>query len=112
MINIMPLFTKFLFNSLVANHKSALKAYKVSLVKKARNTAVKSRMKTFINKVKSCASSGDSQGAVLLLRKAESEIMKAASKGVVKCGAASRKVSRLAKYVKNFALATTKQVSA
>ncbi len=89
----------------MANHKSAAKAHKISLVKNARNSSIKSRMKTLITKAKSSLQSGNAEESVSLFRKAESEIMKATTKGVIKLRSASRKVSRLAKHMKNAALA-------
>ncbi|MDZ5761695.1 30S ribosomal protein S20 [Candidatus Cyrtobacter comes] len=91
----------------MANHKSAEKAHKISVAKNARNSGIKSKVKTFITKAKFSLQSGNAEESVSFFRKAESEIMKAATKGVIKLRCASRKVSRLAKYMKNGALASS-----
>ena len=85
----------------MANHKSALKAHKQSLVRAARNSAIKSRVKTFSGKVDVAIKGGNLENAVQSLRVAESEIMKSVSKGVLKLNTAARKVSKLAKKVKS-----------
>jgi small subunit ribosomal protein S20 len=85
----------------MANHKSAVKAHKRSLAKRDRNISVLSRIKTFIKKVEELITTGKPAEAVEAMRKAESEIMKGVSKGVVKKNSGSRKVSRLTKKVKS-----------
>ncbi len=84
----------------MANHKSAVKAHRKSKERAARNTSIRSRFKTFIKKVDVCIANDSYEGARAALRVAESELMKAVSKGVLKLNTASRKVSRLTKRVK------------
>ncbi|MDJ1407667.1 MAG: 30S ribosomal protein S20 [Candidatus Midichloria sp.] len=84
----------------MTNHKSALKAHKQSVVRAARNFSVRSRVKTFSNKVIAAVNSGSFESSVQSLRVAESEIMKSVTKGVLKLNTAARKVSKLAKKVK------------
>ncbi len=84
----------------MATHKSASKAHRRSNVNKERNTSILSKIKSVIKKVEELIASGKSADAVTSLRNAESEIMKAVTKGAVNKNAASRKVSRLTKKVK------------
>ncbi|WHQ46757.1 MAG: 30S ribosomal protein S20 [Candidatus Midichloria sp.] len=90
----------------MANHKSALKAHKQSVARAARNSSIKSRVKTFSNKVSIAVNSGNFENAVQSLRVAESEIMKSVTKGVLKLNTAARKVSKLAKKVKSLEVKT------
>ena len=84
----------------MANHKSAVKSYKQSLVRCGKNKSVKSRVKTFITKVEASLLAKDFTSAVSAFSIAQSEIMHAVSKGSLHINTASRKVSRLAKRVK------------
>ena len=81
-------------------HKSGIKAHKQSLVRAARNTSLKSRVKTFIKKAESAIDTGVFSDSVLAVRKAESQTMRAVSKGVLKLNTASRRVSSLVKKLK------------
>lgn len=83
----------------MANHKSAVKSHKKSVMKKEKNLSIMNRIKTFIKKVEQALTSGSD--AVPAARKAESEIMKGVTKGVLNKKAASRKVSKIAKKVKD-----------
>ena len=85
----------------MANHKSALKAHRQSLVRKERNFSRKTRVKTFIKKFEALVASGNASEASAFLGKIDSEIMKAVTKGIYKLNTASRKVSRLAKKLKD-----------
>ena len=81
------------------NIKSAKKRIKVIATKTARNTAIKSKIKTLVKKVEVAITAGDKAAASAALVVATSEISKAASKGVFHKNTASRKISRLAKAV-------------
>ena len=59
-----------------------------------------SRIRTFIKRVEKAIESGDHHSAQQALRDAQPEIMRGVSKGVLKLGTASRKVSRLSARVK------------
>ncbi len=89
----------------MANHKSAEKAHKRSLVRAARNRARLSRIKTFIKKVEHFIEEGQGEAARTALRVAESELFKGVTKGVLKRNTASRKVSKMAQKVKAVCLA-------
>lgn len=84
----------------MANHKSAIKAHKVSLKNAARNKSTKSRIKTFIKKVEKYVKEKNISQAWETFKKTESVIMKAVSKKILKLNTASRKVSKLAKKIK------------
>lgn len=64
------------------------------------NSRIKSRIKTFVNKVDILVKASDLQPAITALRVAESEIMKSVKSGVLKLNTASRRVSKLVKSVK------------
>lgn len=80
----------------MANHKSALKRHRQSLVARARNRARKTRVKTAIKAVRSAIDANNLVEAREALVMATKVIDKAASKKVFHWRAASRKVSRLA----------------
>ncbi len=93
----------------MANHKSAEKAHKTSVIKAERNRSIKSRIKTFITKVEdSVAKKNPLTDIIQNFRIAESEIMKGVTKGVLKLNTASRRVSKLSRLVKK--LESTSQV--
>ena len=84
--------------AIMANHKSAVKSHKKSLIKKERNSSILNQIKTFIKKLEELVKAG-SEEAPKVARKAESAIMKGVSKGVLKKNTAARKVSRISKNV-------------
>lgn len=84
----------------MANHKSASKQYLVSLKKAKRNKSVKTRIKTYIKKVKNAIAAKDYLAANLALRMVDSEIMKGVKQNVLKLNTGARKVSRLAIMIK------------
>ena len=83
----------------MANTKSAKKATRVIERRTAVNKARRSRMRTSWRAVEEAIAAGDANTAAEALRAAESETMRAVSKGVVHKNLGSRKVSRLAKRV-------------
>ncbi len=83
----------------MANIKSAKKRVIVTATKTERNKAIKSRVKTYVKKVYSAIESGDKAAAQEAFRVAETELSKAASKGVYHKNTSSRKIGRLAKAV-------------
>ena len=80
----------------MANHKSAAKRARQAVKREARNTQVKSAVKTFEKKVGKAIENKSAKEAVVALQEFTSKIMTAASKGVLKKQTASRKISRLA----------------
>ncbi len=83
----------------MANHKSALKRNKQNTVRNARNTHIRSTMRTYVKQVREAVATGDAEAAKLAMEKAMPYIDKAVSKGVIHKATASRKISRLAKLV-------------
>jgi len=79
--------------------KSAKKAIRVSLRKKAFNDGRKKVMKEIIKKIEKTAKT-DKTGAAKMLSSAFQAIDKSAQKGVIKKNNAARKKSRLARLVK------------
>jgi small subunit ribosomal protein S20 len=86
----------------LANHKSALKRNRQSLVRRARNRANKSKVKTAVRAVDEAIEQGAVEAAQAALIVAIPVIQKAASKGTFHRKTASRKVSRLTKRVNGF----------
>jgi small subunit ribosomal protein S20 len=89
----------------MANHKSAKKRLKQSIVRNMRNSSTKSACRTAIKKTRIAVERGEKEVAVDLYKKAQKIIMTAASKGIFPPGNARRKVSRLAKLVNQSAVA-------
>ncbi len=85
----------------MANHKSAAKRAKQNENRRLRNKAIKSATKTAIKKVLSASETGENSEA--LFCSAQSQISKAAKKGVLHKNTAARKISRLAKTIKRTA---------
>jgi small subunit ribosomal protein S20 len=84
----------------VANLKSAQKRAKQEIVKRKRNTARKSSIKTAVKKVLESIERGDDiEVTKELLRDAESQLARAGGKGTLHKKTAARKISRLAKRV-------------
>ena len=83
----------------VANHKSAEKRHRQSKIRNARNTHIRSTMRSYVKKVRTAIADGDFDTAKTLLEKAVPYIDKAASKGVIHKATASRKISRLTRLV-------------
>ncbi len=83
----------------MANHKSALKRAKQSEVRRLRNKAYKTGLKTAVKQVREAVESGSSDQAAATLKSAVSLIQKTAVKGVIHRKKAARKVSRLARRV-------------
>ena len=88
----------------MANHKSALKRNRQSLVRRERNRMNRSKVKTATKKVDAAITEGDSvEKAREALVAAVPVIERAAVKGAFHKKAASRKVSRLTRRVNTFA---------
>jgi small subunit ribosomal protein S20 len=85
----------------MANHKSAQKSHLLSLRNQQRNRSILSRIKTYIKHFEDVAvTSGYSEESRKAFSKAESEIMKGVTKGILHKNTAARKVSRFAKKLK------------
>ena len=81
----------------MAQHKSAKKRARQNEVRRTRNRTVRSRLKTAVKYARAALAGTDGEAASAALRSAESEIRKAASRGVLTRKQASRRVSRLAR---------------
>ena len=84
----------------MANSRQARKRAKQALRRTQVNRSRSSRIRTFIRRVESAIESGDSRAASEALRRAQPEIMRGVTKGVLHRNTASRRVSNLAKRVK------------
>lgn len=87
------------------NIKGAAKRHRQSVIRRDRNRAVKSSIKTQLKKVDAIAPAGDKEKTVTEARLAQKKIDQAASKGVMHKNKASRLKSRLSKRVKALAAA-------
>ena len=89
----------------MANTASARKRIRQTAVRTERNTARKSRMRTFLKKVETAISSGDKAQAQEALRLAQPEVQRARIKGVIHLNTVARKISRLSARIKAMATA-------
>ena len=79
----------------MANNPGAKKAIRKIERRTEVNTARRSRMRTFLRKFEDAITGGDAEAAKAAFTEAQSELMRAVSKGVVHKNTGSRKVSRL-----------------
>ncbi|MCY4260754.1 MAG: 30S ribosomal protein S20 [Rhodobacteraceae bacterium] len=84
----------------MAHSKQAKKRVRQSEARFAVNKARKSRVRTYLRRVEEAVDAGGGHSARDALRAAESEMMRAVSKGVFNRNQARRKISRLAKRVR------------
>ncbi|MEJ2058705.1 MAG: 30S ribosomal protein S20 [Desulfofustis sp.] len=83
----------------MANHKSAEKRNRQAQVRRLRNRANRSRMKTAIKNLNIAIESGNAEEAKTALAATLPVIAKTASKGTIHKKNASRKISRLTRRV-------------
>jgi len=83
----------------MANIKSAKKRARTNEIRRKRNVARRSDIRSSTKKVLDALAAKDIEGAKSFLREAEVKIARARSKGLFKKNTASRKISRLAKKV-------------
>jgi small subunit ribosomal protein S20 len=81
------------------NTKSAAKAMRQSLRRKATNLVTKEKYKNATKKVKKALEAGTKEAAAEALKLAMATLDKAAKKGVIHKNTASRKKSRMAKAI-------------
>jgi small subunit ribosomal protein S20 len=84
----------------MANTPGAKKAVRKIARRTAVNTARRSRVRTFLRKFEEAVTSGNKDAATAAFVQAQSELMRAVTKGVVHKNTGSRKVSRLAAQLK------------
>ena len=83
----------------MANHKSALKRNRQNAVRNARNTHVRTTMRTYVKRLRLAVAEGNVEAAQAALAVVVPCIDKAATKGVIHKNTASRKIGRLNKLV-------------
>ena len=88
----------------MANHKSAVKRARQNELRRLRNKAVKSRIKSIVKDVQSSTADASSEEGKIRLKTAQSVIDKASKKGVIHKRTAARKISRLAKLANSASL--------
>jgi small subunit ribosomal protein S20 len=84
----------------MANNPGAKKAIRKIARRTEVNKARRSRVRTFLRKFDEAIAAGDAGLAASAFVEAQSELMRAVSKGVVHKNTGSRKVSRLAAQLK------------
>jgi small subunit ribosomal protein S20 len=89
----------------MANNPGAKKAIRKIARRTEVNKARRSRMRTFVRKFEEALAAGDAAAAKTAFVDAQSELMRAVSKGVLHRNTGSRKVSRLAAQLKKLAVA-------
>lgn len=89
----------------MANTPGAKKAVRKIARRTEVNKARRSRVRTYLRKFDEALASGDAAVAKAAFVEAQSELMRAVTKGVVHKNTGSRKVSRLAAQLKKMAAA-------
>ncbi len=79
----------------MANHVSAIKRARQDIVKRNRNRAQKSTMRTAIKRVHAAIAAGDQDAANAEMKVASSLIARAGRKNIIHKNQASRRISRL-----------------
>lgn len=87
----------------MANHKSAAKRARQTIVRTERNRFYKTRIKNLTKAVKVAAEAGDKATAEAAFKEANKNLQKYVGKGVIKRSTAARRISRLAKVVNSVA---------
>ncbi|HHT02663.1 MAG TPA: 30S ribosomal protein S20 [Firmicutes bacterium] len=81
----------------MANTKSAIKRARTAKLRRQRNQAAKTQIKTAIRRLRDALQTGDANLANEAYRLCSSRLDKAASKGIIHKNAAARKKGRLAR---------------
>ena len=89
----------------MANNPGAKKAIRKIARRTEVNKARRSRVRTYLRKFEESLAGGDAAAAKAAFVEAQSELMRAVSKGVVHKNTGARKVSRLAAQLKKLATA-------
>ncbi|KQW69206.1 30S ribosomal protein S20 [Phenylobacterium sp. Root77] len=89
----------------MANTPGAKKAVRKIARRTEVNKARRSRVRTYLRKFEEAVAAGDAGAAKTAFVEAQSELMRAVTKGVVHKNTGSRKVSRLAAQLKKMAAA-------
>jgi small subunit ribosomal protein S20 len=83
----------------MANIVSQIKRNRQALVRRQRNKAVRSTLKTYQKRFSAAAASGDRESAEQAYREAARKLDKAVSKGVVHANYAANHKSQMAKHL-------------
>jgi len=89
----------------MANNPGAKKAIRKIAARTEVNKARRSRVRTYLRKFDEAVTGGDAAAAKTAFVEAQSELMRAVSKGVVHKNTGARKVARLAAQLKRVSLA-------
>ena len=81
----------------MANHKSAVKRARQNEIRRLRNKATRTRIKSIVKDVRTSVGDASSEDTKDKLNTAQSVIDKASKKGVIHKRTAARKISRLTK---------------
>jgi small subunit ribosomal protein S20 len=92
----------------MANIKSAKKRAKTNKIRRIKNNAKKSEIKTVSKKIFAALSEKNISTAKALLIEAEAKIARAGGKGIIKKNTAIRKISRLAKKIATVKVSVSK----
>ena len=84
----------------MANHKSAKTRIRRNDKRSVINGMRRSRVRTFVKKVVALIAAGNKEEATAAFNVAQSEMMRAAQKGIFHKNMASRTISRLAQKIK------------
>jgi small subunit ribosomal protein S20 len=84
-------------------HPSAQKRHRQSIKRQARNQAIRSRVRTFVKRVRESVDARNAAEASERLKGATRAIDKAVTKGVLHRNTAARKISRLTRAVRSLA---------
>jgi len=87
----------------MANHKSAEKRSRQTIVRTERNRFYKTRIKNLTKAVKVAVEAGDKDAATNALKDVNKSFHSYATKGILKKNTAARRISRLAKLVNSVA---------
>ncbi len=87
----------------MAHSRSAKKRVRQTIKRTLRNRSRKTRIRTFVRRAEEAIAAGDPETARAAFVKAESELRKGVSKGVLHMNTAARKISRLSRRVKMLA---------
>ncbi len=87
----------------MTKHPSAQKRHRQSVKRQVRNQAIRSRVRTFVKRVRESVDARNTTEATERLKSAARAIDKAVTKGVLHRNTASRKISRLTRAVRSLA---------
>lgn len=79
----------------MANHKQSKKRSRQTIVRNARNRAIRSRVRSYVKQVRSALEAGNSEAAKAAMPEAVKALDRAVTKGVFDRKNASRTISRL-----------------